>query len=186
MYARTVIVCEGKSECAYIQELNRYLREEGVEHHLHPEDAGGGKPDRVKAACKRVRLRERGVELRIWLDKDIYFRDSTLQLPEHIERLCHFTYWNFEDFLALHCEQDDIAKWIVACVGANHLEQPLHSDEVETLVRQHIFPSYQKGTLPEKLFPLTTQSLNNLFNNHANKKHLLRAEFTDFIKSLLP
>ena len=37
-----IIMCEGASEKAYIQELNRYLEEEGIPLHFIPRPWNGG------------------------------------------------------------------------------------------------------------------------------------------------
>ncbi len=52
-----LIICEGASECAYVQELNRFLNENGISLVFSVVDAGGGGFDQIRQCCRRHRVR---------------------------------------------------------------------------------------------------------------------------------
>ena len=62
-------MCEGASEKAYIQELNRYLQEEeDIPLHFIPRPSNGGQYSFVVKKYKEVRKDNRIGEILIWVD----------------------------------------------------------------------------------------------------------------------
>ena len=69
-------MCEGASEKAYIQELNRYLEEEDIPLRFVPRPSNGGQYTPVVKKYKEVRRDNRTTEIFIWVDYDRYQRND--------------------------------------------------------------------------------------------------------------
>lgn len=152
------VICEGKSECNYLQAINRLLREAGIGLVLKAQDAGGGMYKKVEKAYKQCVRDERHAVAWIWVDSDLYKRNDNECMtaynnkPKGIPDFL-FSVYNFEDFLILHLPDDKVAKWISIC-KADHLSIPLHSDQHTTKLAD-FFPDYKKGKLPSELSELS-------------------------------
>ncbi len=116
-----IIVCEGESEVAYIQELNRLFREMEISATLHPVCVGSGFFSNVVAAYRNVRRANPRTNIQIWVDWDIYARnerqcmDAYSRKGKGIPSFC-FSRQNFEDFLATHLAKDELARWLEVCL----------------------------------------------------------------------
>ncbi|MCA6072240.1 MAG: RloB family protein [Endomicrobium sp.] len=101
--SRYIIICEGKSEVAYIQELNKYFREKNISINLVSKPVGGGHYADVVRKYKEEFKKNNEYGFRIWVDKDIYERneqknwDKYNKRPKNIPDFC-FNIFNFEDF----------------------------------------------------------------------------------------
>lgn len=148
------VICEGKSECNYLQAINRLLREAGIGLVLKAQDAGGGMYKKVEKAYKQCVKRERHTVAWIWVDYDLYerndkgcktaYKNKPKGIPDFL-----FSVHNFEDFLILHLTDDKVANWISTCKDS-HLLSPLHSNQYTPRLAQ-FFPNYTKGSLPSVL-----------------------------------
>lgn len=137
MYTRNqniIIVCEGASEKAYIQELNRYLEEEDIPLHFIPRPSNGGQYSPVVKKYREVRKDNRTARILIWVDWDRYLRNDNADMDNYLKKPSdipdfHFSYMNFEDFLSMHHEQSKMQKWWTSCVSRNHFTTPSHSND---------------------------------------------------------
>ena len=74
-----IILCEGRSEIAYIQELGRLLyRSNSVSYTaaFFPCLIGGGDFNTVNKCFKAERKKNRKDEFLIWVDRDLYIRND--------------------------------------------------------------------------------------------------------------
>ena len=177
------VLCEGSSERAYIQELNRYFNRENYPFTLVPKSLGGGAYKLVIKRYKLEKKENKRIKFLIWIDKDIYKRndnrnqDQYLNKPKNIPNF-YFSYMNFEDFLSLH-NSEWAKKWREICEERNHFEYPMYEREYLPLWLEHIKPYYKKGELP---FPITSEVLNCLFENVSDEKD--QEHFAYFLKQL--
>jgi hypothetical protein len=142
LHSHIVIVCEGFSEVAYIQQLNRLLRELNVSINLCPKKVGTGEYKSVMARYKIESKNNLRTKVLVWVDYDIYVRNC---IQDKVPFM--FNKQNFEDFLFLHLDDDKLNVWLSICQAHNHFSEPMYSEEYMPLVRQH-FSNYQKGDLP--------------------------------------
>lgn len=184
-----IIICEGHSEMAYVSEIRRLLREQNIAINLIPKKAVNGFYDSVIKIYKQIRKENRGnADIRIWVDYDIYARNEKGCMTDYNKTKANipfmFSYQNFEDFLALHVDDDGILQnWINVCTKNNHFQSPMHSEQYEPLVREHLFPNYKKGNLT---FELTESKIENLFRRHKHPptpNQTLSSDFTEFLKN---
>lgn len=128
-----LIICEGASEYAYIQELNRYLNARRSRLVFVARNAGGGGFKSLRQLCRAMKTKANGRTF-ILADRDIYFRnddDNGTQYEREKEIMPPFLFqsWNFEDFLLLHFPDEVVSAWREACARSGHLSQPLHSEQ---------------------------------------------------------
>lgn len=71
---------------------------------------------------------------------------------------------------------------IIICDQQGHFQRPLYSEQVEKLIKQHIFPNYQKGQIP---FEITENHITNLVKNQNNPASKFKSDFVEkfFIKT---
>ncbi len=164
-----IIVCEGASEKAYIQELNRYLEEEDIPLHFIPRPSNGGQFSPVVKKYREVRKENRTASILIWVDWDRYQRNDNADLDNYRRKSNDipdflFSYQNFEDFLSMHCDRSKMEWWWTSCVGRLHFATPLHSKEYMPAFRLLIGETYEKGDIP---IDIDCRSLENL-RTHQN------------------
>ncbi len=181
-----IIVCEGVSEVAYVRELNRLLWRNDYGYlstAFHPVCAFSGHFGPLKKAFKAAQTANKGCDIAIWADFDIYQRNdlrdgdqyrSRRGLPEFL-----FSVMNFEDFLMMHCEPAMLDDWLAICQDHHHFAAPMHAEEYEPLIRQ-FWPTYRKGELP---FMLTRSRLEQLFSNLDRHNPLIRNDFGSHVKN---
>lgn len=188
---RTIIIfCEGESEYAYIQELNRFLRENEYGFAFVPKVIGTGVYSEVLAKYKEEHKDNPRTLLRIMLDDDIYVRNDNDRERENsvklsgspIRELFLFNVHNFEDFMVMHCDDEVLNRWLTTCVAENHQKVPMHSVKYMPLI-QCFFPGYEKGSCP--LSPIRKDMLDNLFNHNDAAAIFLKSGFATFLKGLL-
>lgn len=185
------VACEGKSEKAYLAELNRLFRETGTPLILKDEVAGGGFYPLAEAAYKRAQKKSgtRGQHAGqgtpwVWVDSDLYERndrasgDLYTSRPRGIPTFL-FSHHNFEDFLVLHLEDEQVEHWVNLCNGGT---VPLHERNYLPLLAS-LFPDYAKPSLPAPLTPLTPALLANAYRHSQNPAIPFRC---DFIEKLVP
>jgi hypothetical protein len=157
------IICEGNSEYAYIQELNRLLkRGEGAAFTAHT--AGNGHFKIIRRKYKQVKDNQRHCNLIVWVDRDLYFRNEndceTNRLAAK-DMTFYFSIMNFEDFLMLHQDSSRAKEWFEIMDSKKHWIDPLKDAEYMPEFR-NFFHDYNKGEFP---FELTKENLINLFQN---------------------
>lgn len=180
-----LVVCEGKSETAYLQELNRFLRDEEIPLSFQPHNACNGQYRQLQQAYRDCRRENRKSTIVIWADYDIYrrneskCRDKHEGKPKGIPDFC-FNTENFEDFLALHLPDERLAEWVRICLEQHHFETPMHARLYEPLLRSSVFPDYRKGRLPADV-KMGYTSLGRLKRHHADPTIPFRSDFVDFM-----
>lgn len=188
------IIVEGPSERAYMQRLMSFLESDmpldvdGYSSRLvfYPtvtnNRIGGGSYNLVYRTYREVSPRNLRTPLMIWVDRDIYVRNSNRSerasaagyankgtLPDF-----YFSVMNFEDFLALHFESELFNRWKESLNQNQHFAVPLHGDDYDALwrpvwkdfldVHSEVGQgAYKKGSLPEGFVSLA--SLRNLCEN---------------------
>lgn len=191
-----LVICEGDSEVAYIQMPNRYLLESGQSIVFSAKNASGGN-------LKQIRRTLRGVKWKretpcVMVDRDVYERNER-KVAELYEKEKNnlpaflFQYFNFEDFLVMHCSSEIVVRWRSCMDAKGHFgvcARPLTEEDympeflafVKDNARLMGFdPNYQKGDMP---FELTDWRLKNLFKNNLDSK-LPRSDFATFLKGLV-
>ena len=179
-----IIVCEGESEVAYIQELNRLFRELEISATLQPVCVGTGFFSNVVAAYRNARRDNPRTDIQIWVDWDIYARNERQCMDAYsrkgggIPSFC-FSRQNFEDFLVTHLAEDELARWLEVCRSSGHLKEPLHSEQYIPLFRETLFPQYSKGDIP---FPLTHECIERMLQNQDKDDMPLHCDFANTIR----
>jgi hypothetical protein len=192
-HSRYIIICEGKSEKAYIQELNIYFREKCDIYDdtvLIPKLAGTGYYIDVAKEYKKQWAKDKNKSLKfyIWVDKDIYEKndrgnmDRYKEKPEGIPDFS-FNIFNFEDFLILHFPKEDFLKHRKLFEDEGHFKEPLSSEEYEPLIKQ-VFKEYKKGSLPSEI-KFSEESLKNLFANNKNLPEELQNDFANELDNII-
>ena len=178
-----IVICEGLSEYAYIQELNRLLIRGRYSTPYIPALPESGNFSSITKEFKNQKKKNKNSDVLIWVDKDIYVRqkaDSTKYsmkksyIPDFL-----FSVWNFEDFLVLHKERKEILFWQEKCSEFGHLSHPCSAEEHLKLFRKYMFPDYEKGTLP---FDLTRERIELLFSNLKMSDYKFSCEFLEFVQ----
>ena len=103
-YHCIIVVCEGSSEFAYIQELNRLMREMECSVVFRPIAVGSGFYAAVQSKYREIKRANPRGDICIWVDADIYIRnerncnDAYRRRPAGVPAFL-FSRQNFEDFL---------------------------------------------------------------------------------------
>lgn len=181
-----LVVCEGKSEKIYLQELNRFLEDNDYPFSFIPKPIGSGHYVQAIKTYNQEKKKSPKDNIIIWLDKDTYIRNDRND-KDNYERsekqsLFFFSYYNFEDFLVMHLDEEQVLQWQRICDQQAHFQCPLYSEQVERLIKQHIFPDYQKGQIP---FEITEKHITNLVKNQNNPAIKFKSDFVEkfFIKT---
>ncbi len=170
-----IIICEGPSERAYLQQLNRILREKECHVSFNARLSNGGDFSTVKKKFRQERKNNKKAPIFIWVDFDLYKRNDKgnkdkyenrgRDIPEFL-----FSKMNFEDVLILHFEKRIIDKWIQICKEKRHFNKPLFSDDYLPLFKRfyknEVGIKYNKGDLP---FDLDEAKIMNIFKNSHDK-----------------
>jgi hypothetical protein len=180
-------ICEGASEKAYLQELNRYFDEEEIPLYCIPKPSNGGQYIRVRNTYRAVRKANPKSTILIWVDWDRYKRndekdmDNYQKKPSDIPNFL-FSVMNFEDFLSMHLEREDLNRWWISCTSRNHFNSPSHSreylHEFECLLGIH----YVKGEVP---ICITMRSLENLRMHQEESSIPFKCDFAEELFRLI-
>lgn len=185
-----ILLCEGPFEYAYIQELNRYLRENDYNFKFIPKPIGTGFYTEVQKKHKEVRKDNPRTPIKIILDDDIYVRNEGRREQDNSTKFAEsvfkdefmFNVHNFEDFLMLHYDDETLNQWLAKCTETNHRITPMHSEQYMPLVKG-LFPDYKKGEL---LFsPINQEKLDNLFRHNEDSSIFIKSTFATYLKSRL-
>lgn len=182
-----LIVCEGSSEKAYIQELNKFLNKNEYNFTLIPHVIGSGHCKIATEKYKTVKKNNPRQIIKIWVDRDTYIRndqnDATVykkkskSIPDFF-----FSLQNFEDFLAMHMDDKNMDTWAQECFRHSHHKKPMQEDEYLPLFRECLFGNYEKGQIP---FEITQERLNNLFIHNNDKNCFFKCDFATFLEGLM-
>lgn len=191
---RYIAVVEGSSEYQYLQRLNSFLTRD-----IMPSDdgaprlvfsarpknggVGGGNFTQVRKAYRNAKGEKAKAEIILVVDLDIYIRGETVQEKQNAREYAakknmpdfHFSIMNFEDFLALHFDDDLFVRWYETFFTAGHFNKPLIAAEYI----KHFAPiwesayksKYCKGELPSNF--ITPKALNNL-RRHVKDERVVR------------
>ncbi len=189
-----LIICEGDSEFAYVQELNRFLNEKGLPIVFMARNAGGGGFKNLRQICRTLKTRKNG-RTYIVADKDIYQRDDNGNGTAYGKEKDHmppflFQTWNFEDFLLMHFPLNVVSAWREEAARSGHSRNPLHGSAYLPIFQafcatnkdalKFMFP-YEKGDMP---FALTDSHVELLFANNAEGS-FPHSEFATLIQKIL-
>lgn len=181
-----IVVCEGNSEFAYLNELNRFLRELGQTKMFIPKIVGTGDYYSVVKVFNNQRKENKNTPIAIWVDFDRYCRNDNHNKDafrnRNISKIPEFLFnrHSFEDFFVMHYEDDILNRWQNICQTQNHFTCPLKSDMAESLLRQHLFPEYAKSSLlPD--FIISKEQLNNLFRHQQSQTCDFKSDFAVFL-----
>ena len=159
-----IVVCEGASEKAYIQELNRYIEEQDIPLHFIPRPSNGGQYAHVIRKFREERKNNNTYRILVWVDLDRYKRNDRSDMDNYRKKSndipdFHFTHMNFEDFLSMHRDRSEMERWWTLCVSRGHFTTPSHSSEYMPAFTTFIGGRYSKGDMP---IAIDCHSLNNL------------------------
>ena len=186
-----IVIAEGQSEIAYLNELNRFLREEEIGWVFYPVKAVNGQYREIRKTYREVWRRNRSARIEILVDRDIYIREQN-EREDYRHReddglpFFRFSYMNFEDFLILHLGSRKAEKWCGLASSRGHDVIPLAAKEYLSLMhssgiwgRKH----YKKGAMP---FEIDYTRLHNLIRNDSDRSLFIHSDFTDIIIEILP
>ncbi len=182
-----LVICEGASEESYLRELNRALREKDINVVFTPFPVGNGNYSAVVKLYKKLKKDNPRSKFIIWIDKDIYHRnenknmDAYKKKPRGIPDFC-FNYYNFEDFLSLHLNDDLLNSWEQICKQNHHFTTPMFAKTYESLF-QNILSNYSKGNFPWDTFDL--RKLATAFKNNKNSTIQFSSDFLNELEKIL-
>lgn len=179
-----VVICEGASENVYLQELNRFFRENRIPLVFAVKVIGSGV---YKAALNRyrdVRRELKNAEIVIWVDRDIYLTSQKKLYENKPDTVPDFLFsrMNFEDFLVLHLDRKTLFKWQAVCEKHHHFAEPMCSGIYLPLFKEACFLHYKKGKLP---FKISHDVLKRLFLNLKRKHVRFKCDFGLFLEERL-
>ncbi len=186
-----IVVAEGQSEVAYLNELNRYFREEEIDTVFYPVKSVNGQYREIRKAYNAVVKKNRKSRIEILVDRDIYIRDESERRDyerreeDGLPRF-RFSYMNFEDYLILHSSSHTAERWARISKEYGHDILPMTAKEYLPLMRRTgIFGKthYRKGEVP---FKITSERLYNLIRNDRSRNIYLHSDFTDVLIEILP
>ncbi|MBE6446235.1 MAG: hypothetical protein E7021_02410 [Alphaproteobacteria bacterium] len=180
-----IIICEGNSEYAYIQKLNRFLVENNYNFTLIAKIVGTGHYKSVQKKYLYEHKNNPKLPIKIWVDKDTYVRNDEGDRDNYEHKSSTdflFSIMNFEDFLALHTDEKTLENWFQICSRKRHHISPMKEAEYLPLVKEHLFPNYTKGDIP---FEITSEKLEQLFKQKNNPKYFFRCGFADLLEELM-
>lgn len=188
------LICEGPSEWTYIQRLSSFITDRlpPMEDGFTPkltffptvtnDKIGGGSFKLVQRTYRKVCPQNRRLPLRIWVDCDIYIRNSNASERANAAGYAqkkampdfNFMVMSYEDFVAMHFPDEVFEAWKVEMQNAGHFTVPLHGvaygphfEKVWQVYMRSIGYSdaepYRKGTLPEDF--VTKDSLKRMIRH---------------------
>lgn len=180
-----IVVNEGASERTYLQSLRSFFANRmPLDEYFCPRldlipkvtngGIGGGAFPLVRKTFRVCRQIDRHASIVIWVDADIYVRNGTVSERRNAEAYARkgnlpdffFSVMNFEDFLALHFDDDLFDRWYDELEASGHFDTPL-SGEAYAPVFAPIWTSqiarlgisqteYAKGDLPADFISVET------------------------------
>lgn len=159
-----IVICEGDSEKAYIQNINRILNyKKSYGALFKPITVNTGYFYEVKKKFRSEYKNNPKSSIIIWVDFDLYKRNDKdcLEIYKKKQGIPDFLFSciNFEDFLILHEKENTVSKWIK--LSGDHFKEPMHSDEYLSRFKL-IKPNYKKGELAQ---PIDKSRFEMMLNN---------------------
>ncbi len=167
---RFIVICEGKSDRAYLLALQSLLDgvlrppdgwdEAPVRFIPRPEPSGvkTGYYDEVVPVYKKEREKYPNDKTLVWVDSDVYIwnvqrrgignGDAYRKRDKEDVPVFYFSYHKFEDFLVLHCEPRVFERWKNVMRENGHLQRRPLSWSDYAPVFQKVLPHYSKSMLP--------------------------------------
>lgn len=185
-----IVIAEGKSEVVYLNELNRFFREEEIDCVFYPVKAVNGQYREVRRTYNEVRRKYKKERIEILVDKDIYIREQK-EVEDYKNRendglpYFSFSYNNFEDYLILHLPYKEAKRWSDIATLHGHNKIPLPASEYLVLLSDSAIwgrVHYKKGAMP---FAIDRERLDNLIYNDRRKDIFMHSDFTDILVSVL-
>jgi len=132
--------------------------------------AKGGSFKTLARQFSGVRRENKRSDIRVWADFDLYHRNDNRCADLYREKAAgipdfHFSFYNFEDFYALHLDELQHQAWL-AFGRQGHFDEPLHSVGYLPGFTQFVV-GYAKGAIPPDF--ISWESLSNLKRNKANR-----------------
>lgn len=214
-----IVVSEGTSERTYLQALRSFLSNrmplgDDFQPRLNfiPKvtngGEGGGSFPLVRKAYLACRKSDRRTPIAVWVDVDIYVRNATATERRNAQAYAQkgslpdffFSVMNFEDFLALHFDDDLFKQWYKVFKEAGHFDKPLNGADYTPLFAPiwsaqatRIGTSdttYSKGDLPVDF--VSQETLCNLMRHITDpqiqaifKSNTMTQTFAEFLASCL-
>lgn len=182
-----VILCEGSSEFAYIQILNRILNDNNINISFIAKEIGTGHFSDVENTYRKQCKENKKLEKLIWVDEDIYKRNDKDNGTQYSNKNANipkflFTKYNFEDFLVMHLDNNTINYWEQILNTKGHFSIPLKSKDYIPLIKEKIdiFNNYEKGVLP---FDITLDNIKQAYKTHQATNIKFKSDFLDFINT---
>lgn len=185
------MVVEGQSEMAYLNELNRYFREEDIPWVFYPVKAVNGQYREVRKCYREVKKNHKKDRIEILVDRDIYIRDDKERvdyssrkedgLPPFL-----FSYMNWEDYLILHLSKEKVERWCKICSEMGHFTLPLTAKEyLRALEESGVWgrTRYKKGRVP---FEITGKRLERAIRNDRDENIEIHSDFINILIEILP
>jgi len=180
------VVVEGLSDYRYLGKLSRYFREKNIPLAFKAEQAYGSTVGKIKQAAKKLNKKYKRGKIHVFLDYDKFKREES-NIEEYsscgIKNIFFFEY-NYEDFLVSHLSDEENNNWKKICLKTGHYDRPMTSDILEEQIK-NIFPGYKKGTVPDKLDPITDIHIENLKSHKTNAREKNIEHAADFICDLI-
>ncbi|BAG13966.1 hypothetical protein [Candidatus Endomicrobiellum trichonymphae] len=180
-----IIICEGGSENAYIQELNKYFKEQEINIIFRPSPVNTG---HFKEVIKKYKCERKKNKFYIFVDYDIYKKNTNKNNDNYTKKSKGipdflFNYFNFEDFLILHLNKNSILEYQKKCDDKNHFNIPMKSEIYMPLIK-NFFNDYKKGNLPAD-FKISEESLKKLFFNNQDADIKFESDFACFLQEII-
>lgn len=185
-----IIICEGEcGEVAYIQELNKYFAQNEISISLNAKPVGTGYYTEVIKKYRHEKKNNKKHDFYIWVDKDIYKRNARKSGDKYLSKTreipdFYFNFFNFEDFLIMHLEKEEVLKYQKLCDVEGHFDNPMESERYMDLIKNNVFKNYSKGCFPEE-FIINRKSIERLFKNNKDSGIKFRSDFADLIEKLI-
>lgn len=184
LYKTYIILCEGPSERAYLEELNRFLRDKNIQITFISKIVGCGHYKEISKRYKKEKKQNPTKEIIIWVDRDTYIRNDNNDRDFFNKSLFkenfYFSTMNFEDFLVMHLDTKKLSSWEDLCLKNDHFSHPLTEENYIPLFIENIFSKYTKGNIP---FEINNENLQNLFCN--NNLSRFKSKFASFLENTL-
>ncbi len=209
---RYIVICEGKSDRAYLLALQSLLdgtlcppegwEEAPVRFIPRPEPSGvtTGYYDEVLPAYQKERRSNPKAKVMVWVDSDVYIwntpRKGKGNGDAYTERdrekipAFYFSYHKFEDYLAMHSGPAVFRKWKSSMIENGHLRIMPLSHKDYSPAYQKVFPHYSKSSLPngivcEKCFANLKQNCSDPDILAAKELYADGHSFAEFLVNIL-
>jgi hypothetical protein len=181
-----IVVCEGYSEQAYIQKLNRFFEANDYSINFVAQLVGSSHFVTVKNKYETVRSANKRSAIYIWVDKDTYIRNDkgdSIKYQNKKKNIpdFYFTTCNFEDFLVMHLPDSKLNAWHNICQKRNHFMNPMIAKDYVPLF-QNIIPGYSKGDVP---IEINEDSLKLALQRQDDTRVRFKCDFLEIIRECL-